>query len=327
MSEDSDILILPYPYMVGQEQLKLALELVYVAPRIGGLLISGERGTGKSTIVRAYAKMMYDQLPVTIPINATEDRVVGGWNIDALMQSDPKWQDGLLQEANNKLLYVDEVNLLDDQIINIILDATSTGVLVVQRDGKNTPPTQLHFTLVGTMNPEEGSLRPQLLDRFGLMVRVKAEEKLDKRRQILQTVLQFDSAVTCRKNGQPETFFETASKNIEEHKAKLVQAHQKCQEIEIPENIYEICINLVKKYKGEGHRGDYIMVLAARACAALEGHEFVTLEDIRKIAPLVLQHRRPEARQLNRELWEDEQNKDLEDSALMELQNHVNIQS
>ena len=114
----STIPILPYSRIVGQEQIKLALEIAYVAPqRLGGVLISGQRGTGKSTAVRAFARVVYGQLPVTLPINATEDRVVGGWKIDALMQSNPEWQSGLLKEANDRLLYVDEVNLLDDHIV------------------------------------------------------------------------------------------------------------------------------------------------------------------------------------------------------------------
>src|SRR5207248_7357981 len=171
------------------------------------VLISGERGTGKSTIVRAFAQMMYDDLPVTIPINATEDRVVGGWQIDELMRTNAKPQKGLLKEADGKLLYVDEVNLLDDHIVNIILDVTSTGVLVVEREGQDIQePVQ--FTLVGTMNPEEGGLRPQLLDRFGLMVRVVAEANPEQRRQILQTVLAFDEAIFRRSHGKPESFFE-----------------------------------------------------------------------------------------------------------------------
>lgn len=327
MSEDSYIPILPYTKMVGQEQLKLALELVYVAPRIGGVLISGERGTGKSTIVRAFAKMMDKELPVTIPINATEDRVVGGWNIDALMRSKPEWQDGLLKEADKKILYIDEVNLLDDHIVNIILDVTSTGVLVVQRDSKKSPPIETHFTLVGTMNPEEGSLRPQLLDRFGLMVRVEAEKDMGKRLEILQTVLAFDEAVALLKNGQPETFFGPASKSVEEYKEKLKNAQKNSQGIEIADDIYKICIHLVKKFQGEGHRGDYLLVLAARACAALDGQKSVTLEHVRKVAPLVLQHRRPEARQLNRVLWGDEENKALEDDALKGLLNHADVRS
>src|SRR5216683_574163 len=153
MSESSAIHILPYTCIVGQEQLKLALELAYIAPRIGGVLISGERGTGKSTTVRAFAHMVYGGLPVTIPINATEDRVVGGWKIKELMSGNAEPQEGLLEEANGRLLYVDEVNLLDDHIVNIILDVTATGVLVVQREGQHFQK-QVQFILVGTMNPE-----------------------------------------------------------------------------------------------------------------------------------------------------------------------------
>ncbi|HIE02955.1 MAG TPA: hypothetical protein EYP59_22185 [Thiotrichaceae bacterium] len=144
--------ILPYSRIVGQDSIKLALELAYIAPTIGGVLLSGHRGTGKSTAVRAFALMMSEKLPVTLPINATEDRVIGGWKIDELMRGEPKWQDGLLKKANDGMLYVDEVNLLDDHIVNIILDVTSTGVLEVQRDARDSQPENIAFTLVGTMN-------------------------------------------------------------------------------------------------------------------------------------------------------------------------------
>src|SRR5262245_20775657 len=161
------IRLLPYARIVGQEQLKLALELAYVAPRIGGVLVSGHRGTAKSTAVRAFAQMVSGELPVTLPINATEDRVVGGWKIESLLKAKgkPEVNPGLLEVANGRLLYVDEVNLLDDHIVNLILDVASTGVLDVQREGFSRN-VETRFTLVGTMNPEEGILRPQLLDRF-----------------------------------------------------------------------------------------------------------------------------------------------------------------
>src|ERR1035438_10243370 len=186
--------ILPYTYVVGQEKLKLALELAYIAPRIGGVLISGERGTAKSTTVRAFASMVYQHLPVTIPINATEDRVIGGWQVQELIKGKTEKLPGLIEEAHHKLLYIDEVNLLDDHIVNIILDVTSTGKLVIQRDGLNEQ-RDVHITLVGTMNPEEGGLRPQLLDRFGLMVDVTTLPEPEMRRAILKTVLQFDLAL------------------------------------------------------------------------------------------------------------------------------------
>jgi magnesium chelatase subunit I len=317
MSEQSSIHLLPYASVVGQEQLKLALELAYIAPRIGGVLLSGERGTGKSTIVRAFSQMMYNDLPITIPINATEDRVVGGWQIDELMRKNPLPKKGLLEEANGKLLYIDEVNLLDDHIVNIILDVTSTGMLVVQREGLDQQQ-QVSLTLVGTMNPEEGNLRPQLLDRFGLMVQVRAEADEDQRRQLLQTVLNFDEALFRFHAGQPDTFFNDAATQTQAYKEKIEQARKRLYTIEVPPSIAQACVTFARRFKIEGHRGDYVLVLAARAYAARQGAASVTLAHLREIAPLALQHRRSEAKELNRILWGDEEAK-----LLAELIEHV----
>ncbi|HEU4323640.1 MAG TPA: AAA family ATPase [Roseiflexaceae bacterium] len=182
--------IMPYSMIHGQQQLKLALELAFVAQRIEGVLLSGQRGTGKSTAVRAFALMAYGRLPVTLPINATEDRVVGDWKLEELVRGEPVEQPGLLEQAHDSVLYIDEFNLLDDHIVNIILDVTSTERLVAQR---NRPIDKaFRFTLVGTMNPNEGGLRPQLLDRFGLMVDVSAESDTETRIKILKAVLEFD---------------------------------------------------------------------------------------------------------------------------------------
>jgi magnesium chelatase subunit I len=290
---------------VGQKELKLALELAYIAPRIGGVLISGQRGTGKSTAVRAFAQMMHGQLPVTLPINATEDRVVGGWKIDELMKGKPDWQDGLLVESDRKgLLYVDEVNLLDDHIVNIILDVTSTGVLVIQREGKSEE-VSLAFTLVGTMNPEEGGLRPQLLDRFGLMVGVVTETEIDRRREILNTVLAFDEvwAVRDRPSDSLPELLTKARAEDEAHKQKLVTAKEKFYEVKLPADVVESCVKLTKEFQVQGNRGDYVMALAARAYAALQGKKQVTQEHIRSVAAMALQHRCPEASQGNEVIW------------------------
>jgi magnesium chelatase subunit I len=295
------IQILPYSQIVGQAQIKLALEIAHIAPpRLGGVLISGQRGTGKSTAVRAFAQMIDEQrrLPVTLPINATEDRVVGGWKIDELMKSNTDWQIGLLQEANGRLLYVDEVNLLDDHIVNIILDVTSTGVLVVQRDGNNCKPENVVFTLVGTMNFEEGGLRPQLLDRFGLMVSVAAESDRAQRVQILQNVLKFDEERSKPKS----TWLDKARAENEARRVKLEGAKKKFDRVEISEETISTCIELCDRFQAQGNRGDYVLTMAARAYAALEGMDTVTNECLRVVAPLALQHRRQEMGQI---VWND----------------------
>ncbi|OLP17412.1 magnesium chelatase [Leptolyngbya sp. 'hensonii'] len=313
MSIAVDISILPYSRIVGQEQIKLALEIAYVTPqRLGGVLISGQRGTGKSTAVRAFAQMVYGQLPVTLPINATEDRVVGGWKIDALMRSESTWQPGLLEEANDRLLYVDEVNLLDDHIVNIILDVTSTGVLVVQRDGQNKEPQKVAFTLVGTMNPEEGGLRPQLLDRFGLMVSVAAETNVEKRLAILQNVLKFDQAVSALEQAGTSGWLDHARQQDQEKFEQLKQAKEKFNSVEVSPEILGLCIKLSGEFEAEGNRGDYVLAMAAWACAALEGASEVSRSHLKAVAPLALQHRRPQMAQSSQEVWNDQDRETLD---------------
>ncbi len=288
-----DIPILPYSLIVGQEQLKLSLEVAYIAPKIGGVLISGHRGTGKSTTVRAFARMVSGKLPVTLPINATEDRVIGGWSINELMNKNAEWQDGLLEDANGKILFIDEVNLLDDHIVNIILDVSATSVLVIQREGRSEEKP-VSFVLVGTMNPEEGGLRPQLLDRFGLLVSVRAEEDRDRRELILKTVLDFDAAIRCPGQGQPSEFIEDGRKKDEQIRNKLIEAKCRFDDVFFPENIAKACVKLSSVFKAEGHRSDYVMALAARANAALQGEAQVTLAHLKPVVPMAIQHRRPE---------------------------------
>jgi magnesium chelatase subunit I len=313
VSATAAIPILPYSQIVGQEQIKLALEIAYIAPqRLGGVLISGQRGTGKSTAVRAFAQMVYGQLPVTLPINATEDRVVGGWKIDALMRSESTWQPGLLEEANDRLLYVDEVNLLDDHIVNIILDVTSTGVLVVQRDGQNKEPQKVAFTLVGTMNPEEGGLRPQLLDRFGLMVSVAAETNAERRLAILQNVLAFDQAVSAVEQAGTSDWLDRARQQDQEKFEKLRQAKEKINSVEVSPKILGLCIKLSGEFQTEGNRGDYVLAMAAKAYAALEGVSQVTRSHLKAVAPLALQHRRPQMAQSSQEVWNDQDRETLD---------------
>ena len=303
--------ILPYTLLVGQEKLKLALELAYIVPHVGGVLLSGQRGTGKSTAVRAFSVMMDQKLPVTLPINATEDRVMGGWEISQLMESQAKWQDGLLKEANDKLLYIDEVNLLDDHVVNIILDVTSTGVLVVQREGKRIEEA-VSFTLVSTMNPEEGGLRPQLLDRFGLMVDIKAQTDRQERIKILQTVMEWEQAMFDLSQDKYSEYIDKARQDDQVYKQKLEDAKKYFRHIEIPKHAIERCVELTAAFEAEGNRADYVIALASRAYAALHGFQQVNIEHIQAIAQLVLQHRRPEFLQSTQPPWTDEDEKKVE---------------
>ena len=304
MGEPARIQILPYSRIVGQVQLKQSLELAYIAPRIGGVLIGGQRGTGKSTAVRAFAQMMYDRLPVTLPINATEDRVVGGWKIDALMlERKPVRQPGLLEEADGQLLYIDEVNLLDDHIVNIILDVTATGVLVVQREAQKLDEKSVSFTLVGTMNPEEGGLRPQLLDRFGLMATVETAVSREERLNILQTVMDFDRALANSADGLASPFLEEAERDNQKWRQKLEQARNDFYTVTMPRRTAESCVVLTQAFEAEGNRGDYIMALAARAYAARQGDREVANPHVVAVAQMVLQHRRLKGKQSSQLSW------------------------
>jgi magnesium chelatase subunit I len=309
--------ILPYSYVVGEttqdDPIKLALELAYITPLIGGVLLSGHRGTGKSTVVRAFARMMYGELPVTLPINATEDRVVGDWDIEALMYGKARRQAGLLTLAHQKILYVDEVNLLDDHIVNLILDVTSTGILEIQRENWNERQ-ELSFILVGTMNPDEGGLRPQLLDRFGLMVDVVATTSETQRREILKTVLAHDKALFEREQGETDTFLDKGYQQDAQKRETLVEAKKRLYKIDVPEEIVQRCVDLAKAFQAEGYRGDYVLALAARALAARDNHPEVTQTHMTRIARLVLQHRRSDILQGEKITWTETDNNKIKEN-------------
>ncbi|WP_157252917.1 AAA family ATPase [Nonomuraea typhae] len=288
MKNPPEAAILPYAHVVGQDPVKRALELNYVAPGIGGVLVTGQRGTAKSTLVRAFALMMYGELPVTLPINATDDRVLGGWRLDQLMRGEPVQQPGLLEEADRHgMLYIDEVNLLDDHVVNLILDAASTGVLTVQREAIDEHKP-VRFNLVGTMNPEEGGLRPQLLDRFGLAVEVTGDHDPRRRREVLLAVLAMDEA----RHGAGSAFLEEGRKADQRRRAELLAARERLYDVPVPPATAQLCVDVALEFQAAGHRGDVVMALAARALAALEGSPEITAEHVLQAAPPALRHRR-----------------------------------
>jgi magnesium chelatase subunit I len=293
--EIPEIQIMPYSMMVGQEDLKLALELAFVAPKIGGVLLSGDRGTGKSTLVRAFGAMVNQKQPITLPINATEDRVVGGWDIQKLIKENkPERKEGLLEQAQKSILYIDEVNLLDDRIVNIILDVSSTGILTVEMEGQDEKNKQIDFCLVGTMNPTEGGLRPQLLDRFGLMVEVVTVQDAAMRSQILKNVLTYEAARRIEEKPQmtrATNAVAKAKKLDNEQTKQLQEARQRFQSQEISARLANLCSQVAKAFNTEGHRADYIMALAAMAHASLKGRNIATVDDIFAVARFALQHR------------------------------------
>ncbi|ADD43254.1 ATP-binding protein [Stackebrandtia nassauensis] len=285
-----DIQVLPYSYVVGQDALKHALEISYVSRGSGGVLIAGERGTAKSTTVRAFTRMVNDRLPVTLPINATDDRVLGGWRIEELMRGEARPQPGLLETANDGVLYIDEVNLLDDHLVNVILDVASTGILVVQREGRDEQ-IPVSFTLVGTMNPEEGGLRPQLLDRFGMAVPVSTETDVGRRAEILSTVLRFDVEGALPSS----TWLSQGTRNDQARREALNAARDRVSDSVVSDKIVDLCAQVATEFKATGHRSEIVMVNAARAETALDGRTAVEPRDVAAVAPFALLHRRPEA--------------------------------
>ena len=292
--EIPEIQVMPYSMMVGQEDLKLALELAFIAPKIGGVLLSGDRGTGKSTLVRSFGAMVNQKQPITLPINATEDRVVGGWDMQKIMTSNALIsKKGLLEQAHQSILYIDEVNLLDDRIVNIILDVSSTGILNIEQEGQDEKNKQIDFCLVGTMNPREGGLRPQLLDRFGLMVEVVTEQDEAKRSQILKNVLLYESERFTNTETNTLPISTKAREKDRQIADKLKQARElfKQQSISTQGKLASVCAKVAKAFNTEGHRADYIMALAAMAHASLKGKKSVTADDVLKVAKLALQHR------------------------------------
>lgn len=279
--------VFPFSAIVGQERLKTVLMLNIINPRIGGALIRGEKGTAKSTTVRALAALVPDMRVVTLPLNATEDRVTGGINFSAAVRTGVRvLEKGLLARAHKGILYVDEVNLLDDHIVDIILDAAASGKNRIEREGISSSH-DAKFILVGTMNPEEGEIRPQFLDRFGLCVEVSSEKDLEKRIALMQKKESYDA--------DPEGFCRQYQGDNRILSEKLQRARALLPEVRVPETLRRFIADLCTENNVAGHRADLVIEQAAAALAAYHGKTEATADEVRQVAPFALTHRKRDA--------------------------------
>ena len=311
----------PFTAIIGQENMKKALILNVVNPRLGGVLIQGEKGTAKSTTVRALAELLpprpcivgcrfhddphdksnwcdechekYDNaepetelLPMRVtelPVSATEDRVVGTLDIEAAIREGKRsFEPGILADANRNILYVDEINLLDDHVVDVLLDSAAMGINTVEREGISySHPAR--FSLVGTMNPEEGDIRPQLLDRFALSVYITGEKDLDKRAEVIKRRLEYED--------DPEVFNAKWAEEQEKEVHRIERAIKLLPQVTVTNEILRMAAEISITLGVEGHRADITLIKTAETIAAVDGHTEVTKEDLRTAARLALPHR------------------------------------
>lgn len=302
-------LVYPFSALVGQEELKSALILCAIDPGIGGVLIQGEKGTAKTTAVRGLAALLEahregesrrllplsgdieeelslpDTMLTELPLNATEDRITGSIHLESILKEGTRrFEPGLLARAHGGFLYVDEVNLLESHLVDILLDAAATGVNRVEREGISlTHPAR--FILVGTMNPEEGEIRPQFLDRFGFSLLVDGLPRPDDREEIIRRRLAFES--------DPAGFREEWSETEEEIAAQIAAARDRLARIPIEDRAAAKAVELCSRAHVAGHRADITIIKGARALAALLESGAIETPHIEAAARFVLPHRLP----------------------------------
>jgi len=309
MSTLKNLTNFPFAAIIGQEEMKLALQLNVIDPKIGGVMIMGDRGTGKSTTIRALADLLPDitiikndpfntdpkglnknyeteniKIPmVELPLGATEDRVCGTINLKEILSGgNNTFEPGLLARANRGILYVDEINLLDDHLVDVLLDSAASGWNTVEREGISIKhPAK--FILVGSGNPEEGELRPQLLDRFGMHAEIRTIREPKLRVKIVEERINFDST--------PQVWFDKYEEEQLVIQNRIVNAQNNLSNIKISNDFQLKISQICSELEIEGLRGDIVSTRAAKALTAFENRSEVTLDDIKRTITLCLRHR------------------------------------
>jgi magnesium chelatase subunit D len=274
----------PFTAVVGQEEIKKALLVNLICPSIGGVLLSGEKGTAKSSLVRSLSSLLENTDVVTLPLNATEDMITGSLCMEKAIKNGKKvFEGGILERAHGNILYIDEVNLLSDASGAAILDASASGINIVEREGISYKH-KAEFILTGSMNPEEGAIKPQLLDRFGLFVNVRAIKEIDLRQEIIKRRLEYEKS--------PSDFIKRYEENENDLKTRITDARLMLDTVTVSDALYEEAVKKCIEYNIAGHRGDIVLIKTAKALAALAGKICVTSEHIEDAAKLVLPHRK-----------------------------------
>ena len=315
---------IPFPFsaIVGQDEMKLAIQIVAIDPKVGGILALGDRGTGKSTAVRALADLLpplqvvvgcrYGCDPasseatctdctslkatgkrpktetrpvpvVDLPLGASEDRVVGALDLEkALSQGVKAFSPGLLAQANRGFLYIDEVNLLEDHLVDLLIDVAASGENVVEREGLSVRHPA-RFVLVGSGNPEEGELRPQLLDRFGLSVEVRTPQDIDQRIAVIKRRDAFER--------DPQGFRNEWAMQNEGLREHILKARKLLDKVKVGDDLLRLCAQLCQTLGTDGLRAELTLMRACRSLAAMQGHKAATPAHLRTVAPMALRHR------------------------------------
>ena len=274
----------PFTAVVGQEKAKKALLLNAICPSIGGILLSGEKGTAKSSLVRSLSSLLENTDVVTLPLNATEDMITGSLCMEKAVKIGKKiFENGMLKKAHKNILYIDEVNLLADASVAAILDASASGVNIVEREGISYKH-KTEFVLTGSMNPEEGAIKPQLLDRFGLFVNIRSIDEIDLRKKIIKRRLEYEKS--------PSGFINQYKEKEKNLKTRIIYARLILDHVTVSDVAYEEAVKKCIEYNIAGHRGDIALIRASKALAALTGKTSITSEHIEEAAELVLPHRK-----------------------------------